>query len=220
MNFTVIFDFDGTLADTMGIGIEIYNKHLSGKFGLPKSIKELTLEARHQSTSTVIKQHLKWWNTVIVGFLWEKYSFDYIPRAKLFKGMAAIVLMLKKRGFKVGILSSNTHRNVIKCLQNNDLDVFDFVQNNSPLTSKTKALNKIFENDLADKNRAIYIGDEIKDIRSCKEVGLPIISVNWGFNHAESLVVEQPDFFVKSPDELQKLLLDDFPLIEAKLKND
>jgi len=220
MNFTVIFDFDGTLADTMGIGMEIYNKHLAGKFGLPKNIKEIANEAKHQSTSTVIKQHLNWWNTPIIGFLWEKYSFDYIPNSKLFTGIPELVIELKKRGFRVGILSSNMRRNIHKCLQNNHLDIFDFIQTNSPLSSKNKALNKIFSKGLANKNQSIYIGDEIKDIRSCKEVDLPIISVDWGFNHTDSLLDEKPDFFVKNVAELQKLLLDDFSLIEAKLSHD
>lgn len=220
MNFTIIFDFDGTVGDTYGIGIEIYKKHLAGKFGLPKNLDEITKQAKHQTTNEVIKSYLKWWNIPIIAFLWEKYSFDYIPRARLFDGISDLVLALKNKGFRVGILSSNTHRNVRKCLQNNDLDVFDFIKTNSPLNTKTRALQNIFKKKLAIKNQSIYIGDEIKDIRSSKEMQIPIISVDWGFNHRESLLDEKPDFFVKTVDELKKLLLDDFSLIEAKLKHD
>lgn len=215
MNFTVIFDFDGTLADTFEIGMGIYNNHLAGKYGLPKDITEPLTKIEHRSTSEVIKQYLRWWNIPVIGFVWEKYSFDYIPDAKLFPGIAELVLELKNRGFRVGILSSNIHRNVVKCLENNNLNVFDFIKTNSPLGFKTRALNKIFRQGLANKDRVIYIGDEVKDIRSCRGAKIPVISVSWGLNHKDSLIDEKPDFFVNNVDELSKLLLDDFPLIQA-----
>lgn len=218
MNFSIVFDFDGTLADTFEIGLDIYNNHLAGRFGLPKNVNTTLDQMELRSSNEVIKQYLTWWNTPIVGFLWEKYSYQYIPSAKLFPGIAELVTTLKQRGFKIGILSSNTHRNVVKCLQNNDLNIFDFIHTNSPLTSKNRALKALFSSHLVDKNNCLYIGDEIKDILSSKQVGIPVISVGWGFNHKQSLINEQPDFFIENVTDLKRLLLDDFSLIEAKLR--
>ena len=53
----------------------------------------------------------------------------------------------------------------------------------------------------------MYIGDEVRDIVSCKHVGIPIYSVTWGFDEPEFLKEQNEKGIVESVEQLQKLLL-------------
>lgn len=56
------------------------------------------------------------------------------------------------------------------------------------------------------KEEAVYIGDELRDIESCKKCKVRIISAAWGYDAAELLVQGKPDFVVSHPAELVPLL--------------
>ena len=53
---------------------------------------------------------------------------------------------------------------------------------------------------------AIYIGDEVRDIKSAKKAGIPIAAVTFGFNSKEALEKESPDYLCDTPAELVKIL--------------
>ena len=52
----------------------------------------------------------------------------------------------------------------------------------------------------------VYIGDEIRDIKASKKAKVPVASVSWGFNSAESLAEAEPDHLLHHPEELHKLV--------------
>ena len=54
-------------------------------------------------------------------------------------------------------------------------------------------------------DKIIYVGDETRDIEACKKVGVPIISVGWGFNTSANLKKHDPDYFIEDPKELLEI---------------
>jgi len=51
----------------------------------------------------------------------------------------------------------------------------------------------------------LYVGDEIRDIRAARKVGIAVAAVTWGFNSQEALAAENPDFLVDSPEKFLAL---------------
>jgi len=51
----------------------------------------------------------------------------------------------------------------------------------------------------------IYVTDSVRDIYICKEIGMPVIATGWGYDEAEHLNAQTPDFFVNNPNELNSL---------------
>lgn len=47
----------------------------------------------------------------------------------------------------------------------------------------------------------IYVGDTLGDFQACKKAGLPFIFADYGFGH-----VDTPDYTIKCPEELLKIL--------------
>ena len=52
----------------------------------------------------------------------------------------------------------------------------------------------------------IYVGDETRDIEASKTIPIKVIAVSWGFNSAEALAKQNPDFLIQKPSELLKVM--------------
>ena len=106
----------------------------------------------------------------------------------------------------MGILSSNSKENIEKFLQANSLEIFDFIHSEENILGKGKALGNLLKTHRLKNNEVIYVGDEVRDIEACKENGVKIISVTWGFNKKDILKKSKPDYIVDKPRKILKIL--------------
>lgn len=58
----------------------------------------------------------------------------------------------------------------------------------------------------AAQSMALYITDTVRDIARCRNVGLPVVAVGWGYDGADDLIRATPDCFVSTPRELTRFL--------------
>lgn len=122
---------------------------------------------------------------------------------KIIPGLGKEIKKIKKEGYTLYVLSSNSESNIRSFLKRNELaDYFSAVQGNIGLFSKTSALKKFLKVNKIDKNDCLYVGDEVRDIDSSKKLGIPIISVAWGFNGEKILKESDPDVLIKKPSDL------------------
>src|SRR3989344_952663 len=173
---TIIFDFDGTIADTLPLIIEFFNQNAE-KFGFKKLGPSEVEGLRNKTVLEIIKEF--------------KISLFRLP------------FIAKKKGFKIGILSSNSKENIKKFLKANDLLIFEFIYSESNIFGKGNALKSLLKKLKLNSKEVVYIGDEVRDIEACKKNGVKIISVTWGFNKKEILQKNKPDYLV---DKLQEIL--------------
>jgi phosphoglycolate phosphatase-like HAD superfamily hydrolase len=71
---------------------------------------------------------------------------------------------------------------------------------------KAKVLKELLNKENLNKDDCIYIGDEVRDIEACKEIGLRLVSVTWGYNVDSVLKAYNPDFLANTPQALNKIL--------------
>jgi phosphoglycolate phosphatase len=112
-----------------------------------------------------------------------------------------VLTELDARGIKLGILTSNSKKNVNKFLINQKLDMFIFVDN-SGLFGKESKLKKTMKRYGLNSEDILYVGDEIRDIFSTKHVGVDIAAVDWGYNDIESLKKNNPKYLISDPEKL------------------
>lgn len=127
---------------------------------------------------------------------------------ELFEGIQNLILGLQKRGYEVGIISSNSKENILAFLSKNNLgNIADKnILCSSRIFSKDKQLKKFLKNNQLKPSEIIYVGDENRDIIACKKVGVRIIWVNWGYDSIEVVENSNPDFLVNSPEEILKIV--------------
>ncbi|MBU1122329.1 MAG: HAD-IA family hydrolase [Candidatus Omnitrophota bacterium] len=204
-NKIIIFDFDGTIADTFSHLLKIGNR-LADEFDFKKIQRNEITSLQKKKPIDIIK-HL---NVpilkipVILRHL-KRELHKEIATVELIPGLKEVLPQLKKKGHILGILSSNSSENVATFLRNHNLDFFDFVTTTSKLWSKNIQLKKIIKSHKLNRNNVIYVGDEKRDIIAAKKAKIKVAAVTWGYNSAKVLAEYHPDYLIKNPQELLQL---------------
>ena len=202
----IIFDFDGTLADTIDILLNITNR-LSSELGF----KSATKEELAQLSNLTSWQILRYSGISIFKFplLIRKLKAELrseIPTIQLFAGIKEVLLDLTKLGFQLGIITSNSRENVLALLEINGLQgTFTFIYSGSTF-GKHKVINKWLKKEQINPEEVIYVGDETRDIDAARKTGIKIIAVTWGFNSKSALAAQNPDFLIERPQELIEIM--------------
>ena len=203
----MIFDFDGTIADTLNSIIHIMND-LSNEFGFRK-IRDEDIEYLREKRPREILKYLGI-SIFKLPFVIRKVRIEINSNITLLSpsvDLLPILKLLKKNGCQVGIVTTNIEENVKKFLQANNLDQFDFFYTAKKIFGKDKTISKIIKDMKLEKSLVYFVGDEVRDIEAGKKVGINTIAVSWGYNTKDALANECPDFLIDSPLELENIIL-------------
>lgn len=199
----IIFDFDGTIADTYQTIIEIANG-LSGEFGyepLDEQTQELFKDM--SSKESIKKSGISLFKLPFLAKRIQLELGNYIQDIDSIEGIPEVLWTLKQQNYHLGIVTSNVKANVDLFLETQNMSgVFDFVFANTTIFGKHRIINRAVKSLQVSKKQVIYVGDETRDIRSARKSGVGIISVTWGFHSARLLNQYQPDALVKLPSEI------------------
>lgn len=203
----LIFDFDGTLADSRKTLLEIAN-NLALEFGFDRITEDEMLRLSHLSSKDIFYQSPI--PPYKIPFLLRRIKKELNQKIAIlepFDGIKEALDSLKKEGYRLGIVTSNLRENVIDFLNNNHLEnYFDFVYSASTLFGKHKILKQIIKKHHLCIEKIIYVGDETRDIEAAKKSKIKVIAVTWGFNSASVLAKYQPDFIINFPQELTEFI--------------
>ena len=197
----IIFDFDGTLADTEQFSLNIYNE-LAEKYNFNKFTKQQYEEAKKLPFSkglalTGVPA------SQIVPLLnkGQKLLKAQINNVEPFTDkLKEIIESLKQQVEYVGIISSNTKKNIKRFLKNMDIEV-DFIKSSPLFTKEIKITNIMHKLKLQQKD-ILYVGDETRDIISSNKAGVYSAGVTWGYNSAEMLEKENPTYLINQLSEI------------------
>jgi phosphoglycolate phosphatase-like HAD superfamily hydrolase len=205
---TIIFDFDGTIADTMSVVIKIANK-FADHYGYRKIPLDDIPKLREKKPSDVLK-HLGI-SIFKLPIVVRKIRFEMnkeIVRLRTAVEIRETLVNLKKKGCILGILTTNSRENVTEFLKNNDLQLFDFVYTGRAVYGKSRLLKKLMKEKKIPHDDPIYVGDEIRDIEAAKKAGIRVIGVSWGYNTKTALQKANPDHIVEKPEDLEQAVLE------------
>ena len=199
----IIFDFDGTIADTFDAVLKIINR-LSGDFGLKPLKPEDVKRFQNLSSREVVRQSEI--PLVRLPFLLRRLKAELnreIHQLKLIPGMSDTLVALKQQGNHLGIVTSNSQENVTTFLENHALkEMFDFIYSGTTIFGKGRVINRIVQQKHFNPRNVIYVGDETRDIEAAKKIPVVVVAVSWGFNSEQALAQHHPDFLINQPSEL------------------
>ncbi len=201
----LIFDFDGTLAQTLDMVVEIL-RPMAKEFGL-KEVSDKDIKAfREKGIKQIIKEFkiplIK--VPIIIKRVKDKLNKE-TENLSTFDGIKETLNELKKKNYGLGILTSNSEDNVKMFLKKNDLDLFDFIYSDSSLFGKDKVLKKLFKNRNLKTNQVVYFGDEVRDIQAAFKLKIKMVAVSWGFNTKRLLTSYKPTYLVENPSQILRL---------------
>ena len=203
----LVFDFDGTVADTRTLALRILNE-LSKEYHF-RALPESDLhEARNMTTQKLIR-HLgiaRWRIPKIARRGLLKFQ-EQIDRVEPILHMPAILQQLRERGFHLGIVTSNSEANVTAFLKHHQINCFEFLRSSSKLFGKSREIRRLIKEYRLAPEDIIYIGDETRDIEATRASAIRIAAVTWGYNSADILRSMHPDFLFDCPEQLLSLTL-------------
>ena len=198
---TLIFDFDGTLADTLPRIVAISNR-LASEFGYCQ-VHEADIEAlRGQRSREVLRRlQVPLFKMPAIARRFKSELQKEIHLVTPFASVRAVIEQLQPY-YTLGVVTSNSVANVNKFLDANSMTHFRFVRSSAGLFGKSRVLNRVLRENRLAKSDTLYVGDEVRDIEAARACGVDAIAVTWGANSTDKLAQWQPRFMAHRPEEL------------------
>jgi phosphoglycolate phosphatase len=200
----LIFDFDGTIADSMDLAIEIFYE-VTGhpRIDDPERIAHLrTLPLLKVAREAKVAPHQ------IPRLLLKGRALMHqrIDEVKSFPHLHDTLQRLHNSGYQLFVMSSNSQQNVEHFLQKHELaEYFDGVYGGVGLFSKTSALRKIMRRNKLRPEHCFYIGDEVRDMNAAHKAHVHAVAVAWGYNAVSALRQQAPFAVAERPADLQRI---------------
>jgi HAD superfamily hydrolase (TIGR01549 family) len=198
----IIFDFDGTIANSLPVIIPFANSALT-KFNRDKiTVEELNTLGVKQA---IRSRHIPKYALFLYLLIGRKNLESHIASVKVFDGIKEVVKQLAP-DHTLGIVTSSSELAVRKLLTKHKLvDHFEFIKGSFGLFGKDEKINKVCKKLSLNKKETIYIGDETRDIEAAKSAKVTSGAVTWGFEGEALLKKANPDFIFRKPQDLLKI---------------
>jgi phosphoglycolate phosphatase len=202
----LLFDFDGTIADSFESFLEIISK-LSIKHNLQQVPRSELEKLRGEEPRAIIKRlKIPFYKIPFLARDMKKMQYEHIAQIKSFKALPEVLHTLKSMGYKLGIITSNGKENIELFTKNNDIAIFDYIYTDTSMFGKDRMIRKFLTQHAVPKDQVLYVGDEIRDIQACQKVGMKIAAVTWGFNTVDGIKKYKPNYLINSPEELLQIV--------------
>ncbi|MEP7342416.1 MAG: HAD-IA family hydrolase [Acidobacteriota bacterium] len=208
----VVFDLDGTLANTFPTVLRIFNRlmlertgrewklaELAPYFGPPETVMIQRIFADHDNMGheTIFADYFR---------LCREDGHEIEP----FDGIRDLVHSLREAGVKLGIYSgANTESARIRIGHAGLLEYFDAIIGGDAVSNykpHPEGLVKLIEQFDVDPSRTVYIGDMVADVEAGRGAGATTVAVTWGAGKREALAAAKPDFLVERPESLRNVI--------------
>ncbi len=204
----LIFDFDGTIADSFDLAIATTNR-LAKQF----NYKIIQRDELQRIRSMPIHKIIRYLQIPLIKLPAVLAKGRQEMRAHIgsvgpVRGLPDVLKRFHSMNVRMGILTSNSTAAVNNFLKTHDLQFFESLPGHSSIWGKAKRLRLLMKNRKLVPQNLVYIGDETRDIDAAKQLGIRSIAVTWGYNSAETLKHHEPDFLITNPDELLSVVKD------------
>lgn len=200
----IIFDFDGTLADSFGFFVSMLNV-LAAEHGFARIDLAQVDTLRGLTPREIIERfNVPMWKVPKVALSFINRMHGHIGEIELFADVPEVLQRLKSRGAQLALVTSNARKNVLPVL-GASAELFSQLDCGSSMFGKAPRLNKILRNAKVAPAEAIYIGDQPTDLEAARKVGIDFAAVSWGYATASSLQARGADIVLANVLELVRL---------------
>ncbi|MCX6056204.1 MAG: HAD hydrolase-like protein [Chloroflexi bacterium] len=183
----IVFDFDGTLANSFPWVLGILDE-LAKKFNT-KPLDPTQLEQiKNYSPRVILEMHnVPLWKLPSILKFTRARMRTHGETIKIFEGVDLLLQALSERNIRLAIVTTNTRETVRRVLGEELFELFHYLEDRVSIFGKPAALRKIIRKSGYEKVEMLSIGDEIRDLEAAQIVHIPFGAVSWGFSSLEAL---------------------------------
>jgi phosphoglycolate phosphatase len=203
----VIFDFDGTLADSFPWFLRMVNT-VAAKYQFNR-IEEEEVETLRSLSALQLVRHLgiPLWKMPMIANHVRQLMTKEREGIACFEGVDQLLSQLSKAGVTLALVTSNSYANVREVLGADNLALMAYVECDVSLFGKRSRYRKILKQSGVHPAEALCIGDEIRDIEAAAQEQIPFGAVSWGYTNIEALQARKPTEIFVHVDEIAKVIL-------------
>ncbi len=210
----IVFDFDGTLADTKELLLRIVSKHLA-KFNISMT-KNLIISFGNAplidfvSASGMRKDFVR----SVSASMHNDFLAEY-EKIKPCRGLKYV----KSIPLKKIIVSNNITPFIEKTLGYLRADFFDEIHGSDRFTNKVNAIRLLCRKYRVSPNEVVYVADKAIDVRIARDVGCysVIVSNKSSWSKHTDIVKEKPDYIIgnlgKLPLVIERINMEQFSTV-------
>ncbi|MBQ9760762.1 MAG: HAD family hydrolase [Clostridia bacterium] len=211
----VIFDFDGTLADTIPAITEGVNLTMR-QYGFPTHSEAEVRTFINNGPRMLIRRALPrelQENECLLDRVLADYDRLYktvcLHTDTPYDGINALIDRLRERGVRIGVLSNKQDhllRKICTGMFGDRIDCIVGTVPDRPTKPDPYLAKKLAESLGVDTRDCIMIGDSDVDIRTAENAEMQCISVSWGYRDREFLLQNGAKAIASTPEELSLMI--------------
>jgi phosphoglycolate phosphatase len=201
----VIFDFDGTLADSAR-GITACMGAAFASFALPPPLLPDVRVRIGMTLEEAIRQLMRDRRDVDIAAVAHRYRELHLavaaPETALFPGVDRTLALLGAAGIRMLVVSQKARKGLVHLLNRMEIDrYFDLVLGSDEVTA-AKPHAALYEQHIAPRypevvrDRVLVVGDTDIDLRFAANIGARSCWVEYGYGHDASCRAQQPTYTI------------------------
>lgn len=201
----LIFDLDGTLADTLPLCLLSFQESVENVSGRRPSKEAVEKYWGYSETGIVKNLYPEDWETCFDEFL-KVYKKNHPMCCELFNGMREMLESLKEKDIKTALVTGKGKDSCAITLKELGIEsCFEIIETGSEIGSiKPECIKRVLKEWSFEPQDVYYIGDAVTDMKDSKEVNVKCIAAAWAKTaHIELLEKENPDMIFYSIQDFQ-----------------
>jgi phosphoglycolate phosphatase len=203
----VIFDFDGTLADSLPWFSRVIND-VADRYGFRRIEPHETDTLRGLGARELMHRlKIPAWKMPLIANHMRKLKARDIAETRLFDGVPELLRTLVDGGLTLALVSSNAEANVRAILGPDNAARFSATECGGSIFGKPGQFRRILRKTGFAADEAICIGDEIRDLEAARQADIAFGAVAWGFTRPDALAAHEPTEMFETVAEIARRLV-------------
>ena len=207
-SLVVIFDFDGTLADTWPwFADELVQaaRHLNYRLVTRSEVEQL----RSLKTREILKAlEVPTWRVPLLARHMRRRAEESADLLSLFDGIPELIIALHQLGVRLAIVSSNSERTIRRVLGDDLAGMVQLYACDAAVFGKAAKFKRIMRHFKTPPINTVAVGDETRDLEAADKAGISGIGVGWGYADVQLLRISSTHRIATTVDELKQTLLE------------
>ena len=210
----VLFDMDGTVLDTLDDLCDSIN-HSLAEFSLPQVSREHVRQCLGNGAAFLVSHSIPAdcspdLEANVLAFYKPWYDAHCLIKTAPYEGILPMMQSLKEQGLRLAIISNKPDRAVQELSDAFFPGLLELSVGESPSVRRKPAPDTVLT--AASQiglsvDKCVYVGDSEVDLQTARNAGMDCISVTWGFRAEAQLIEAGASVLVRTPEELESLLL-------------